>query len=460
MDFAVNIKKCLVRWMGRITLTAVLLGCALPASAIPAFARKYSLRCTACHEQWPVLNDFGRSFRDNGYQLHLGKDEPGTTEPGYWPVSVHVNPTYEYTQTTNQATDQGNKTVGSGGVADASIDLLMAGVLTQNISFLVVPTGFASSGDVHLESYWAYFSRLLGNSDWINVRVGQFELDLPASSHRNLELTDDYLLYSYHPQVRHTLPGEAGYSPNAPQGGDYSQFDMGENQRGVELVGHDAASLTRYSFSFFSAHDASGSSNAFSAPSYYGHLQRYLRFNEGVVSQAELGLWGAIASYPTTFLTEQGVVIPGGGGKRQSSSRYGLEANIWFGSLAAPLHLNVAYGRGEDKKALFMGEADRNGTFDGGFLEAIWVPPVDLLHWSIFGRYDWIRNQHQPLLSTASDYNDQSQWTFGVIYTFAYSVHNAVALHAEVSSLKVNGVGYAGLDQRTQNTMIGVDFAY
>src|SRR5450631_13864 len=51
-----------------------------PASAIPAFARKYSLRCTACHEAWPVLNDFGRSFRDNGYQLRTGRDDTVTPD--------------------------------------------------------------------------------------------------------------------------------------------------------------------------------------------------------------------------------------------------------------------------------------------------------------------------------------------------------------------------------------------
>src|SRR6202035_2532569 len=121
-----------------------------PASAIPAFARKYSLRCTACHEAWPVLNDFGRSFRDNGYQLRLGKDDTVTADPGYWPIAVHVTPNYVYRSVTNAATDQGRKDIGSGSVADATIDLLMAGVLAKNISFLVVPTGFASDGKVHL----------------------------------------------------------------------------------------------------------------------------------------------------------------------------------------------------------------------------------------------------------------------------------------------------------------------
>jgi hypothetical protein len=454
-------KKGLLQVVLQVAVFAVVMFVfAAPASAIPAFARKYSLRCTACHEQWPVLNDFGRNFRDNGYQLRLGRDDTVTADPGYWPVAVHVTPSYVYTKVTNEITDQGNKTIGSGGVADASIDLLMAGVLTPNISFLVVPTGFASDGNVHLESYWAYFSRLIKNSDWFNVRFGQFEIDLPASAHRNLELTDSYLLYSYHPAVRTTLPGEEGYVPGTPQGGNASAYDMGENQRGVEIVGHDAASLTRYTLTVFSAHDSIGSANAFSSPSFYGHFQKYFRFKDGPVSQAEVGAWGAIANYPTTFLTAQGQPIAGSGSNLQASSRYGMEANVWFGPLVAPLHLDLVYGHGMDKKDLYMGAADRNGSFNGGFLEAIWVPAVDLLHWSVFGRYDMIRNQNQPLITAPSNYGDQNQWTVGMIYTIAYSIRDEVALHAEVSSNKAKGVGYAGLDQRTDNIMFGVDFVY
>ena len=422
-----------------------------PASAIPAFARKYSLRCTACHEAWPVLNDFGRTFRDNGYQLRLGRDDTVTADPGYWPVAVHVTPTYLYTKTTNQLTDQGVKDIGSGGIADASIDLLMAGVLTKNISFLVVPTGFASDGNVHLESYWAYFSRVIKDSDWLNIRVGQHEIDLPASAHRNLELTDSYLIYSYHPGV--------------PSGSNLSAYDMGENQRGIEFLGHDATGVTRYSIDVFSAHDSQGSANAWDSPSFYGHFQKYFRFKEGPVSEAEVGVWGVEANYPTQFLTSGGVPIPGTGSHLQASTRYGVEANVWIGPTVAPLHLDLVYGHGMDKKGLLLTSdgvtpADRNGTWNGGFLEAIWVPPADLLHWSIFSRYDIVRNQNQPLLAAPSNYNNQNQWTLGAIYTLSYSIRDEVAFHAEVSSLNVKGVGFAGLDQRTENIMLGVDFAY
>src|ERR1700675_3761387 len=111
-----------------------------PASAIPAFARKYSLRCTSCHESWPVLNDFGRSFRDNGYQLRTGKDDVVPANPGYVPLAVHHTPSYQFNTVTNQSTDQGTKTLKSGGIADAAIDLLMAGVLTHDNFVPVVST--------------------------------------------------------------------------------------------------------------------------------------------------------------------------------------------------------------------------------------------------------------------------------------------------------------------------------
>jgi hypothetical protein len=427
-----------------------------PASAIPAFARKYSLRCTACHESWPVLNDFGRSFRDNGYQLRLGKDNTVTAEPGYWPAAAHVLPNYSYTRVTNQETDQGAKTIASGGVADASMDLLMAGVLTKDISFLVVPTGFASDGAVSLESYWAYFSRAFRNSDWFNVRIGQFELDLPTSGHRTLSLTDGYLMYSYHPSPGATVNAAA--------------FDMGENQRGIELVGHDVGDLARYSVAVFSAHDSAGSQNALSSPSFYAHLQKYFRLSSGPISQFEVGAWGVVANYPTTFLTLTSDGVPiniaGSGHNLQTSTRYGVEANVWIGPTVAPLHLDFVYGRGVDKKELYSDpvtgaqNGDRDGTWNGGFIEALWVPPTDELHWGVFGRVDVIRNQKQPLLLAPDNYNDQTQWTLGARYTIAYSTHDEVAFHAEVTSRTAKGVGFGGLDQRTDAVMLGVDFVY
>ena len=43
-----------------LLLLAVLLPAPKPANAIPAFARKYGLPCSACHIGWPELNNFGQ----------------------------------------------------------------------------------------------------------------------------------------------------------------------------------------------------------------------------------------------------------------------------------------------------------------------------------------------------------------------------------------------------------------
>jgi hypothetical protein len=48
---------------------ASLLASVQPAFGIPAFARKYGLPCSACHEAWPMLNNCCQTFEDYGYQL-------------------------------------------------------------------------------------------------------------------------------------------------------------------------------------------------------------------------------------------------------------------------------------------------------------------------------------------------------------------------------------------------------
>src|SRR6266571_7875161 len=79
-----------------LSLTLVLFAFELAGSssaiAIPAFARKYSLPCSACHEAWPKLNTFGQTFKDNGYQLMNDRDSPIWQNPAYWPATMRITP--------------------------------------------------------------------------------------------------------------------------------------------------------------------------------------------------------------------------------------------------------------------------------------------------------------------------------------------------------------------------------
>jgi hypothetical protein len=173
-----------------------------PASAVPAFARKYGVRCTVCHEAWPVLNDFGRAFRDNGYRMNLGKDEPTATEPAYWPVFAAAQPHFGFdlVKSHGAATET---TLERNGQFQSGVSLLGAiGTLGEHASYLVIPVASVNGLTVGFPAGWIRFNNLFDTS-WLNVRVGSAEPDLPISRLRDLDLTGVGLgAYAYHTRLR------------------------------------------------------------------------------------------------------------------------------------------------------------------------------------------------------------------------------------------------------------------
>src|ERR1700738_5668897 len=75
-------------------LAALMLADSQSARAIPAFARKYGMPCSACHEAWPKLNNFGQDFKDNGYQMMNDRDAPIFQQAAYWPVAFRITPNW------------------------------------------------------------------------------------------------------------------------------------------------------------------------------------------------------------------------------------------------------------------------------------------------------------------------------------------------------------------------------
>jgi|ERR1700676_4670371 hypothetical protein len=39
-----------------------------------------------------MLNNFGQTFKDNGYQLGNDRDAPNYQQPAYWPIMFRVTP--------------------------------------------------------------------------------------------------------------------------------------------------------------------------------------------------------------------------------------------------------------------------------------------------------------------------------------------------------------------------------
>lgn len=421
--------------LGGWSAVVLLLFLSVPqAFGIPAFARKYGVRCTACHEAWPALNDFGRNFRDNGYQMGLGMDDPTTTHPGYWPVSLRTVPHYEYSEATNQPTDEGSRTVKTGRFAADSFDLLTAGTLTRNVSFLAISA--VEGGAVELESFWIRFANLHG-SPWLNAKIGHHEVDLPRSSHRPWSQTGSpYLIYGYHPA------------------GSLSTYSLGDNQDGVEYFGHDRGSRNRIAASFFNV-ASDGSKGPFDSPGVYVHATHQW-FLDGPVAAAKAGVFGAQTTWPTRFKTQEGEPIPGTGEQLKNSDRYGLEGHLWLGSTVTPLHLILVVARGRDDGDLIEG-ATRDGTFSGGFLEAAYTPTLKTTY---FGRYEAVNNDRQAVVDTPADFNDQSAYAIGIRHTFNYSDRAEYALHVEHSSLRTKGVEEGGANVTERTLFFGFDFAF
>jgi hypothetical protein len=66
-------------------LALALLAAAPAAQAIPAFARRYQVACSFCHEGYPKLSSMGERFRERGFRMSQEDGTRGPTTPG--PVS-------------------------------------------------------------------------------------------------------------------------------------------------------------------------------------------------------------------------------------------------------------------------------------------------------------------------------------------------------------------------------------
>src|ERR1700678_527184 len=225
-----------------LVLVFLFLGAIQPANALPAFARKYGLRCSACHESWPMLNFFGQKFKDNGYQLMNDRDAPIWQNPGYWPVTFRMTPIWHRVSTNLVATDQsptGEQKVTSSGFDLSGLDFHTGGTLEKNFSFYLLPSS-DPTGAFHFETVMARVDNI-GNSPWLNVKLGKFELDNLLSEKRILTLTANGGIY----QLYHFIPT-----------GDGNIFgQMGDNQLGVEVLGHSYNDRSRYSVALISSND-------------------------------------------------------------------------------------------------------------------------------------------------------------------------------------------------------------
>jgi hypothetical protein len=421
------------------------------ALAIPAFARKYGLACSACHEVWPKLNDFGQLFRDNGYRLNRERDNP-TTQPGpYWPMAMRTTVGYQFAQNTHVPSDQGFITTQTGNFGFTGLDVLAAGVLGEMVSYLVVYTpGLTGAGfglepaDGDLESAFAGFHNLAG-STYLNVRIGKHAPDLPIDEHRILTLTQGYSIYHFHPQ------------------GSAATFEPGSNQVGVEVYGHSDLSHFRYSLSLLNENDSSAFSKSIvSNPVVWAHVQGSMNIDSDVLAAIKGGVFGAVGFHPTAFKTttdgETTTPITGTGDDHKVHGRVGAEVHLSFLSTVFPLTVSGVVMYGTEDQALIDGGL-RSAQWLGGFVEASYTWAVD---WTVIARYEGIRTLQSGLDDPPENEGDVNVVTAALRHTIDLSSRAAGALQLEVSQAytTTNSVPSSEGTPASTTVLLAVDFEF
>jgi hypothetical protein len=432
------------------------------STMIPAFARKYGLRCSACHTFFPELNSFGQQFRDNGYQLMNERDSPIWQNPSYFPLSIRITPQWHLETTNHQlvdavpgdATTQVEKHVTANGFDLSGTDIWTAGTLYKNISFVMLLSS-DNLASFHFEAAYVRFDNIM-DSPWLNIKFGKFELDNLISEKRFLFLSANGGLYqSYH------------FSPV----GDANDFGIGDNQLGISLEGHNVGSYTRYSGSLLSS--TSGNPGLVNGSSYDGFFTFSQAFQAGAMGLERIGAYAYVGQRSTVFPTSLGAPIPGDAQNNKPFYRIGAAGDFFLGKL----ELLPFYLHGYDNA--FLGTSTPGNdtlptgakapTWNAGFLEAHFYVNERFV---ALGRYELIRMQQQALPSTPSTTGNIDAYTVGMRWAPFMFSRAGMAVHGEYSIAKTigavplsgDGVGLAPLDPRTavwsNSVLLAIDFAF
>jgi hypothetical protein len=461
-------------------LVLMILGGSQDANALPAFARKYGLRCSACHESWPMLNYFGQKFKDTGYQLMNDRDSPIWQNPSYWPVTFRITPIWHRVSTGKVEVDtySGGAISGSAiqrvtksGFDLSGLDFHTGGTLEKNFSFYVLPSS-DNTASFHFETVMARLDNLFG-SPWLNLKLGKFELDNLLSEKRILTLTGNGGIY----QNYHFIPV-----------GDGNIFgQIGSNQLGAELMGHSYDDRTRYSASLISS--TNGSVGLPYGSAYTGFFTFSQAFDTGKLGVDRIGAYAMIGEAPTYYLTQAGTPLAGSGMVNKSFHREGFVGqfyfgqhfdlqvvtqhgwdNAWFGQSYGNLIGGTATGNNAPGTTLPAGS--QAPTWNGILFEPHYVYSPQLI---FIARYETIRMSRQangPACvacagsagPSASNLGNISTYTVAFRYNPFMTSRAGFAWHNEYNWLHQDGtapvIGMSGLNVNTSELLTGFDFDF
>jgi len=412
-------------------LSVLFLMLALCASsmAIPAFSRQYGTSCSTCHLDFPKLNDFGKAFKDAGFKfpkddetfikvppVMLGSPAqkelwphtiwPGTI-PGLPPVGLRYNTFFQVvSQNRNNFNLQtpGDPTspfIPRTDFQSGLFSIFMAGNFGSDIAFWVdddLSVGGSGAdgglGDGYLK--FVNIGRFLKlPTDFLSMRVGQFELDLPFSPARSWNLSG----WDIYGQSNIGIPNAVFGSPTVN-----NAFALDSAAQGVEFSGGHTYRGYHYSLAFVNQNTGgtpAGGANVPPVVTYtsdsnfkdiYARLSYRFNLEKDPASRNEIQAAGATGPRDHTYLNVGGLYFYGRSvqrfqGQDSTGSPVVLTAREPFYRAGADFSFNYRtfnlfgqYIYGHDQNLLpliptnfvlpggFVG--GRALKFNGGFLEA------------------------------------------------------------------------------------------
>jgi hypothetical protein len=349
----------------------------------------------------------------------------------------------------------------------SGLDFHTGGTLEKNFSFYVLPSSDPTA-TFHFETVMARLDNLFGSS-WLNVKLGKFELDNLVSEKRILTLTPISGVY----QTYHFLPP-----------GDANVFgQIGDNQLGLEYMGHSYNDRTRVSAALLSTAD--GNVNlAAGTNSYTGFIAASQAFDAGKLGVQRVGFYAMAGEAPITYLTSGGVPVLGTGTNKKSFHREGFVGlfyfgkldflvvtqhgwdNVWFGqgygNANNPSNGTAGAGTGTGLNCVplmcTLPTTARAPIWNGYMVETHYVYSPQLI---FIQRSEWERVSQQALTTNPSNLGNIDMYTIGYRYYPIMTSRAGFALHNEYSWFHQRGTSpVTGTDLTNSSLLLGFDFDF
>jgi len=311
----------------------------------------------------------------------------------------------------------------------------------------------------------------LADSPWLNLKLGRFELDNLISEKRILTLTTWSGVY----QTYHFIPQ-----------GDANIFgQIGDNQLGLEYLGHSVDDRTRISAALISTSD--GNVNLVTSNSYSGFFTASQAFDAGKLGVERLGMYAMVGAAPITYMTSGGVPVPGTGTNSKDFYRVGFVGQIYLGNLDFQVltqhgYDNIWFGQGfgnatnPDGNGTACGAPSnptclpnavagtvlparaRAPTWNGYMVETHYVYNPQLI---FIQRSEWERMSQQASTTFPSNFGNIDMYTFAVRWMPFMNPRAGFAFHDEYSWFRQRGTSpLTGTDVTSSSLLLGIDFDF